>query len=189
MSCGTLPQNLRTLPTLSGRSWSSLKRPLLDDHRLGHEAGEHGRAAMGADGGAVAALGCAEGLVQHEHAGIEAELGGAELAHEAVEVGMVPGAEAARLVHVPDPVGDLGIVDAHVVRIADHERRIGPHGAGAEEADPRHAERFPAQMEEMPKHVVLAHLGQRRRHPAGHAGRHEGRDLPLNVHPSTTGRG
>ena len=47
---------------------------VLDHDRPGQERRQLGRAAIGADGRAAAALGRAEGLVQHEHAGVEAEL-------------------------------------------------------------------------------------------------------------------
>ena len=44
------------------------------------------------------------------------------------------------------------------------------HGAGAEEADPHHAERLLAQMEVMPLDLELGHLGQRRAVLAAHRG-------------------
>ncbi len=95
---------------------------LLGHDRAGQERRELGAAAVRADGRAAAALRRAERLVQHEHAGVEAELARADLAHHAVEVRVVVEAEAAGGVHRVDPLRDLRVVDAHVVRVADHQR-------------------------------------------------------------------
>ncbi len=94
---------------------------VLHHHRLRQERRQRVRAAIGADGRAAAALGRAEGLVQHEHAGVEAELARADLAHHAVEIGVVVEAEAAGLMHHAHPFLDVGIVDAHVVGVVDHQ--------------------------------------------------------------------
>ncbi len=82
-------------------------------------------AAVRPDRGAAAGLRRAERLVEHEHARVEPELGGADLPHHAVEVRVVVEAEAARLMDEVDPAGDVGVVDPHVVGVVDHERR-GP---------------------------------------------------------------
>ena len=98
-------------------------RPVLDDNRLRQERRQLRRAAIGADCRPAAAFRPAECLVQHEHAGIEAKLTGADLAHHAVEIGVIVEGKAASLLHQLHPFLDLRIVDAHVVRVIDHERR------------------------------------------------------------------
>ena len=79
-------------------------------------------ATVRADRRTAAALGTAEGLVQHEHAGIETQLAGADPAHHAVEIGVVVKTQAARFMHDSNPFLDVRVVDAHVVGIVDHQR-------------------------------------------------------------------
>ena len=54
------------------------------------------RATICTDGRPAAALWSAERLVQHEHACVETQLGGADLAHYAIEIGVVVKAQPAR---------------------------------------------------------------------------------------------
>ncbi len=60
--------------------------------------------------------------MQHEHAGIETKLARRQFAHHAVKVGMIVKAKRACFFGNLDPFLDLGVVDAHVVGIIDHDQ-------------------------------------------------------------------
>ena len=101
----------------------------LHHHGCWKEGSELFRYAIGADGRAATALRRAKGFVQHEHAGIEAQFAGADLAHDAVEIRVVIKTQATCLMDDPHPVLDVGIVNPHVVGIVDEQgRRVIRYG-------------------------------------------------------------
>ena len=107
------------------------------DDRARQERRQLGAAAVRADGRTASALGRPERLVQHEHAGVEPQLPGAHLAHDPVEVGVVVEAEAAGRMDGVDPLDDVGVVDAHVVGVRDHQRRRAVRDRGAQRVERR----------------------------------------------------